>query len=190
MVNYACAFSQSESGKYFEWIIIILNASVNSSWAQPPPPGYCGAFARLVSPRGWGICKFCAARGPGLCQPLGHSWAFDTHAVCYHKITTQRILLGKKADWLICQGQEKLKRFVKACSWFYACISLLLIEPELHSEIGRYRRESTFFGYWIKSLLRLFEKHPFIFIKLFITYNLTALYYLNVNNFTSIPKLY
>ena len=21
MVNYACAFSQSESGKYFEWII-------------------------------------------------------------------------------------------------------------------------------------------------------------------------
>ena len=24
MVNYACAFSQSESGKYFEWIILIL----------------------------------------------------------------------------------------------------------------------------------------------------------------------
>ena len=26
MVNYACAFSQSESGKYFEWIIIIINS--------------------------------------------------------------------------------------------------------------------------------------------------------------------
>ena len=24
MVNYACAFSQSESGKYFEWIITIV----------------------------------------------------------------------------------------------------------------------------------------------------------------------
>jgi len=24
MVNYACAFSQSESGKYFEWIINVL----------------------------------------------------------------------------------------------------------------------------------------------------------------------
>ena len=24
MVNYACAFSQSESGKYFEWIIIVV----------------------------------------------------------------------------------------------------------------------------------------------------------------------
>ena len=34
--------------------------------------------------------------------------------VSYQKITTKRILLGKKADWLICQGQEKLKRFVKA----------------------------------------------------------------------------
>ena len=139
--------------------------------------------------RGWGICKFCAARGPGICQPRGHSWAFDTHAVSYQKITTQRILLGKKADWLICQGQEKLKRFVKACSWFYACISSLLIEPELHSEIGSYRRESTLFGYWIKFLLILFEEHPSIFIKLFITYNLTTLYYFNGNNFTSIPKL-
>ena len=24
MVNYACAFSQSESGKYFEWIIMYI----------------------------------------------------------------------------------------------------------------------------------------------------------------------
>ena len=24
MMNYACAFSQSESGKYCEWIIIII----------------------------------------------------------------------------------------------------------------------------------------------------------------------
>ena len=180
-----------------------INRSVKTPWHRPrmlhfmhqsipaaprPPPATAGHFPALSVP-GWGICKFCAARGPGICQPRGHSWAFDTHAVSYQKITTQRILLGKKADWLICQGQEKLKRFVKACSWFYACISSLLIEPELHSEIGSYRRESTFFGYWIKFLLILFEEHPFIFIKLFITYNLTALYYFNVNNFTSILKL-
>ena len=25
MVNYACAFSQSESGKYFEWITVLIN---------------------------------------------------------------------------------------------------------------------------------------------------------------------
>ena len=131
--------------------------------APPPPPGLLRGICPSCQSQEWGICKFCAARGPGICQPRGHSWAFDTQAVSYQKITTQRILLGKKADWLICQGQEKLKRFKKACSWFYACTSSLLIEPELHSEIGSYRRESTFFGYWIKFLLRLFEKHRFIF---------------------------
>ena len=95
--------------------------------APSTPPGLLRGICPPCQSRGWGICKFCAAWGPGIGQPRGHSWAFDTHAVCYQKITTQRILLGKKADWLICQGQEKLKRFVKACSWFYACISSLLI---------------------------------------------------------------
>ena len=44
------------------------------------------------------------------------------------------------------KDRKKLKRFVKACSRFYACISSLLIKPELHSEIGSYRRESKSFG--------------------------------------------
>ena len=30
MVNYACAFSQSESGKYFEWIINTLQKSISA----------------------------------------------------------------------------------------------------------------------------------------------------------------
>ena len=56
------------------------------------------------------------------------------------------ILLEKQADWPIWQGRTKMKRFVKACSRFYACISSLAYErPELHSEIGSNRRESTFF---------------------------------------------
>ena len=29
MVNYACAFSQSELEKYFEWIVKIINAMAN-----------------------------------------------------------------------------------------------------------------------------------------------------------------
>ena len=87
------------------------------------------------------------------------------------------------------KDRKKLKRVVKACSWFYARISSLLINPELQSEIGSYRSESTFFGYWIKFLLILFEKHPFIFIKLFITdTTLQHSINFNVNNFTSILK--
>ena len=80
-------------------------ASVSSSCAQPPPPP---ATAGHLLTRGWSIYKFCAAWGPGICQPRGHSRAFDTHAVSYQNITTQRILLGKKAGWLICQGEEKI----------------------------------------------------------------------------------
>ena len=44
------------------------------------------------------------------------------------------------------KDRKKLKRFIKACFRFYACISSLLIKPELHSEIGSYRRESKSFG--------------------------------------------
>ena len=164
-------------GKNFEETLRLCISQFQLRPAPPPPHprATAGHLPALSVPR-VGHLQILSCPGPGICQPRGHSWAFDTHAVCYQKITTQRILLAKKADWLICQGQEKLKRFVTACSWFYACISSLLIEPELHSEIGSYRRESTFFGYWIKFLLILFEEHPFIFIKLFITYNFTALY--------------
>ena len=45
-----------------------------------PPPGYCGAFARLISPGGG------AALGPGICQPRGYSRPFHTHAVSYQNI--------------------------------------------------------------------------------------------------------
>ena len=75
-------------------------ASVNSSCTQPPPPLQ---FAGLVSP-GVGHLQICTVRGPGICQPQDQTQAFDTHAVFYQNITTQRILLGKHADWLICRG--------------------------------------------------------------------------------------
>ena len=52
-------------------------------------------------------------------------------------------------------------------------------QARITSRNWSYRCESTFFGYWIKFLLiLLFEEHPFIFIKLLITYNFTALYYM------------
>ena len=60
-----------------------------------------------------GICKFWGARGPGICQPRGHSRAFDTHAVSYQNITTQRILLREKVDWLIYQGRRKIEKGFK-----------------------------------------------------------------------------
>ena len=139
-------------------------ASVNSTCAQPPlPPGLLRGICTPCQSRGWGICKFCTARGPGIRQPRGHSRGFDTHAVSYQNITTQKVLLEKKQIGSSIKDRNKLKRVVKACSRFYACVFSLLIKPELHSEIGA-----------IKFLFILFEENPFTFIKLFIT--LTVLY--------------
>ena len=132
--------------------------------APSPPPGYCGAFAGLVSPGSAAFANL-ALPGPGICQPR----AFDTHAVSYQNITTQQILLEKQAYWLICQGREKIEE---------VCNSSLLIKPELHSDYGSYRRESTFF--WLLNqvslVMILFEEYPFIVIKLFIAVNFTAHY--------------
>ena len=77
----------------------------------PPPPEYCGAFAHLVSARGEAFANFVLPGGQA--PPRGHSQAFDTHAVSYQIIATKRISLGKKADWLICQGQEKIEEGCK-----------------------------------------------------------------------------
>ena len=110
-----------------------------------------------------GNCPPCQSWGWRICQPRGQPRAFDTHAVSYQNITTQRILLEKQADWLICQGSDgkKLKRFVKACSRFCACISSLLIKPEFHSKTRELSRwinvflvtESSFSWYYLKNIL-------------------------------------
>ena len=80
---------------------------------SPHPPGYCRAFARLVTPRGRTFANFALPWGPGICQPWGQPRAFDTHTVSYQNITTQRILLEKQEDWLICQGREKIEEVCK-----------------------------------------------------------------------------
>ena len=125
------------------------NAAVNSSCAQPPPPlGLLRGICPPCHSRGWGIWKFYAARRPGICQPR----ASDTHAVSYQNTELYRRFV---------KDGKKLKRFVKACSRFYACISSLLIKPELHSETRELSTwinvllviESSFSWYYLKNIL-------------------------------------
>ena len=90
----------------------------------PPLPRLLRGICPLCQSRAWGICKFCAARGPGICQPQGQPRAFDTHAVSYHNITTERILLEIQADWLIVQGREKTEEVCRGifsilCTHFF-----------------------------------------------------------------------
>ena len=125
---------------------ICLYTSVNSSCAQyplPPPPRLLwGICLPCHSHQGWGICKFCAAWGPRICQSLGHSRAFDMHAISNQNITTQKILLGKKQIGSFVKDEEGCEG-----SRFYVCISSLPIKPELHSRIWSYWSESTFFWF-------------------------------------------
>ena len=85
-----------------------FNASVNSTCAQPsPPPGYCGAFSRLVSPGGRAFANFSLPEGRAFANPGAIPELSNTHAVSYQNVTTRRVLQEKKkADWLICQGRE------------------------------------------------------------------------------------
>ena len=77
---------------------------------RSPPRGYCGAFARLVSPGGGAFAALPGGRAfanPGANPELLTRTRFPIN------ITTQRILPEKQADWLICQGREKIEEVCK-----------------------------------------------------------------------------
>ena len=78
----------------FRWVIILLilatflldYASVNSSCAQAP--WFLQGICLPCQSQGWGINKFCAARGSGIRQPGGHPRAFHMHLLSYLNVTT------------------------------------------------------------------------------------------------------
>ena len=76
--------------------------------APSAPPGLLRGIFPPCQSRGWGICKFCTARGPDICQPPGHSRAFDAHAVSYQNVTTQKVLLEKKQIGSSVKDRNKL----------------------------------------------------------------------------------
>ena len=152
--------------------------------APPPPPQPTPGVLRSICPpcQSWGgaFANFALPGGGGHLPTPGPFPSF-WHAVSCQNITTQKVLLGKKADWLICQGQEKI---VEGCKGMFRILHVCMhffiaYQARITEQNWSYRCESTFFGYWIKFLLILFEEHPFIFIKLFITYkshNFTTVY--------------
>ena len=119
-----------------------------------------------------GICSPCQSRGGTFANfPLPGDRAFANPRAITELLTRTRFPIRiitthrrfywkkKKTDWLI-KNRNKLKRVVKACTRFYACISSLLIKPKLHSEIGAIdvnQRflviESNFCWYYLKNIL-------------------------------------
>ena len=62
---------------------------------SPHPPGYCGAFACLVSPGDGAFANFALPGGRAFANPRAIHELFDTHAVSYQNVTIQRVLLEK-----------------------------------------------------------------------------------------------
>ena len=60
---------------HFHYRVCQTYASVNSSCAQHPP-GLLRGICPPRQSRGWGICKFCAARGLGIRQTPGPFLSF------------------------------------------------------------------------------------------------------------------
>ena len=103
----------------------------------PPPPGLLRGIFPPCQSRGWGICKFCTARGPGIANPEPISEYFTRTQFTIRIWLHRRFYWKKKQTGSPVKDRNKLKRVVKVCSRFYACISSLLIKPKLlHSEIG------------------------------------------------------
>ena len=106
-------------------------ASVNSNCAlrpppppPPPTPGYCGAFACLVSPGGGVFANFVLPGGRALAN-LGAIPEVGKHARgLLSKYYYTEDFSGKESR-LTHLSRKKLKRVVKVCSCFYACISSL-----------------------------------------------------------------
>ena len=108
---------------------VFFSLCITQFQLRPAPTTPLPRLLRGICPpcqsRGWGICKFCASPGgPRICQPQGHPRAFDTDAVSYQNITTERILLEKQADWLIVQGREKIEEVCRGmfsilCTHFF-----------------------------------------------------------------------
>ena len=105
----------------------------------PPPPlpptpfqAITGHFPAL-QPRGWGISKFCAARGSEFANHEAPTEIFGTHVVSNANITTQRILLGKQADWIICQGArgQRIKEDCKGMFSFLCMYSFIAYQARI-----------------------------------------------------------
>ena len=127
-------------------------ASVNCTCAQPPPPprATAGHFPAMSVP-GVGHLQIFALPG-------GRAFA-NPEAIPKLLIRT-RFLMEEKQIGSSVKDRTKLKRVVNAWARFYACISSLLIKPELHSEIGAIdvnQRflviESNFCWYYLKNIL-------------------------------------
>ena len=108
--------------------MLVSNASVNSSCARPPhPPRATAGHLPTLSVPGVGHLQILCCLGP-----------FPSHSELSEYNYTE--------DWLICQGQENIKKGCKGM-FLILCLHIFIAYHITYSEIVSYQRESTFLGY-------------------------------------------
>ena len=127
----------------------VMHQSIPAVPSIPPTShslGYCGAFAHLDSPGvgHWQILH---------CQGVGHLSSPEPPPSFWHargflsEYKYTKDFIGKTSRLTHLSKMKKTVEGFKGlvCSQFYACISSLLIKPELHCKIRSYWHDSTFF---------------------------------------------
>ena len=113
-----------------------FNASVNSTYAQPPPPRATAGHLPALSVPGVGHLQIFHCPRAGHLPTPGPFPSFQIGSLSECNYTEGFTGKKKQVGSSVNDG-NKFKRVVKACSRFHACISSLLIKPKLlHSEIG------------------------------------------------------
>ena len=70
---------------------------------RPPPPGNCGAFARLVSPGGGAFANFALPGGRAFANPRAIPELLTRTRFPTSEYNYKEGFNGKNANWLICQ---------------------------------------------------------------------------------------
>ena len=168
-LTYTCTFNRFRgAGRAVESVFIrlslfknlistfkLMHQSLPAAPSPPPPPTPRATAGHLpaLSVPGVGHLQILRCTGAELLTRTRFLIRIWLHRGFYLK--------NKQIGSFVNDG-KKLKRFVKTCSRFYACISSLLIQPELHSETWELSTWINVFGYWIKFLLILLEELPTI----------------------------
>ena len=110
---------------FYLMVFSMCNASVNSSCAQPPSTGYCGAFACLVSPGDGALAQF-VLPGAGRFPTPGPFPSFWRARGFLSEYDYTEDFTGKECKLAhLSRTGKKSKTVVKACFWFYAFIHCL-----------------------------------------------------------------
>ena len=123
-----------------------MHQSIPAVPRSPPLPGLLRGICPPCESRGWGICKILRCPGVRHLPTQGQPQVFDRRTVSYQNITTQSILLEKQADWLICQGWEKIEEVCKGM-FLILCMHFFIAYQARIVKLGSYQCESIFSGF-------------------------------------------